>query len=187
MKAIRILVLVMLAFNLFGCASLLAPTYSPDYETLDKLKKLNLQKIAISDFQPSDPNSPINKISLRGASLKASEGTFTFYLENAIRSDLKEIGILNQVSNKRLFATIIKNDIDISGISKGSGVLEAKLTISKNGNQIFEKLYSATTGFDSSFAGAVAIGIGQKEYPNLVRTFLKKVYSDANFISAVQQ
>ncbi|MGV3581605.1 MAG: hypothetical protein ACO1N8_04800 [Methylophilus sp.] len=186
MKIIRMLALMMLAFNLFGCASLLAPSYSPDYETLDKLKKLNLQKMAVADFQPSDPNSPINKIGLRGGSLKAPEGTFSVYLENAIRSDLKEIGILDQASNTKLVATIIKNDIDISGISKGSGILEAKLTISKNGNQTFEKLYSATTSFESSFAGAVAIGIGQKEYPNLVRAFLKEVYSDSDFISAVQ-
>ena len=167
---------MLLVSNLFGCATLLAPSYSPDYETLDKLKKLNLQKIAVGDFQPSDPNAPLNKISLRAASLKAPEGTFSVYLENAIRSDLKELGILDQASTTKLVATIIKNDIDISGISKGSGVLEANLTISKNGNTTFNKVYSANTTFESSFAGAVAIGIGQKEYPNLVRAFLKQKF-----------
>lgn len=186
MKIIRLLILAMLASTLFGCATLLTPSYSPDYETLDKLKKLNLQKMAVGDFEPRNPNSPLNKISLRAASLRAPEGAFSIYLENAIRSDLKEIGIFDQASSAKLDATIIKNDIDISGISKGSGILEAKLTVSKNGNPTFNKIYAATTNFESSFAGAVAIGIGQKEYSSLVRAFLKKVYSDPEFIQAVQ-
>lgn len=186
MRIIRVLFVAMLISTLSGCASLLAPNYSPDYETIDKLKKLNLQKISVGEFQPRDPTASVNKISLRAASLKAPEGAFSIYLENAIRSDLKEIGILDPASNTKLDATIIKNDIDISGISKGSGIMEVKLTILKNGKQTFDKVYSTATNFESSFAGAVAVGIGQREYPNLVRAFLKDVYNDPEFIHAVQ-
>jgi len=187
MIIIRVLFAAILIQFLSGCATLLAPNYSPDYEAIDKLKKLNLQKISVGEFQPRDPNAPVNKIGLRGASLKASEGAFSIYLENAVRSDLKEIGILDTASNTKLDAKVIKNDIDISGISKGAGVMEVKLTISKNGIQTFDKVYSSTTRFESSFAGAVAVGIGQKEYPNLVRAFLKDVYNDPEFIRAVQK
>jgi hypothetical protein len=186
MKIIRLLFAAILISILSGCASLLAPNYSPDYESVDKLKKLNLQKISVGEFQPRDPNAEVNKISLRAASLKAQEGAFSIYLENAIRSDLKEVGILDSASNTKLDATILKNDIDISGLSKGSGIMEVKLVISKNGKQTFDKVYSTTTNFESSFAGAVAIGIGQKEYPGLVRAFLKNVYNDPEFIRAVQ-
>ena len=186
MKIIKVLYVAMVISTLSGCASLLAPNYSPDYETIDKLKKLNLQKMSVGEFQPRDPNAPVNKIGLRGASLKAPEGAFSIYLENAIRSDLKEIGILDSAANTKLDANIIKNDIDISGISKGSGVMEVKLTISKNGKQTFDKVYTSTTKFESSFAGAVAVGIGQREYPSLVRAFLKDVYNDPEFIRAVQ-
>lgn len=186
MKVIRVLCVAIAISTLSGCASLLAPNYSPDYESIDKLKKLNLQKMSVGEFQPRDPNSPINKIGLRGSSLKAPEGAFSIYLENAIRSDLKEVGILDTASDTKLNATILKNDIDISGLSKGSGILEAQITVSKNGNQTLDKVYTSTTKFDSAFAGAVAIGIGQKEYPGLVRTFLKDVYNDPEFIRAVQ-
>lgn len=186
MKIIKVLFAILLVSFLSGCASLLAPNYSPDYEAIDKLKKLNLQKVALGEFQPRDPNAAVNKISLRGASLRAQEGAFSIYLENAIRSDLKEIGIFDPASITKLDATVIKNDIDISGISKGSGNMEVKITILKNGKQEFDKTYSTTTNFESSFAGAVAVGIGQKEYPGLVRAFLKNVYSDPEFIRAVQ-
>jgi hypothetical protein len=186
MKIIRVLFAAVLISTLSGCASLLAPNYSPDYEAIDKLKKLNLQKISVGEFQPRDPNAAVNKISLRASSLKAQEGAFSIYLENAIRADLKEIGVLDSASNTKLDATLLKNDIDISGLSKGSGIMEVKLTISKNGKQTFDKTYSTTTNFDSSFAGAIAIGIGQKEYPGLVRAFLKDIYNDPEFIRAVQ-
>lgn len=186
MKIIRVLFAAVLISTLSGCVSLLAPNYSPDYEAIDKLKKLNLQKISLGEFQPRDPNAAVNKISLRGASLKAQEGAFSIYLENAIQSDLKEIGILDSSSNTKLDATLLKNDIDISGLIKGSGIMEVKLTISKNGKQTFDKTYSTTTNFDSSFAGAIAVGIGQKEYPSLVRAFLKEIYNDPEFTRAVQ-
>ena len=187
MKIIRFFLIIILAGQLLGCATLLAPTYSPDYQTIDKLKKLNIQKLAIGDFQPKDPNATVNKISLRGSSLKAQEGSFSIYLENAMRSDLKEIGILDAASSTKIDATVIKNDIDISGISKGSGNLEVKITISRDGKTSLDKTYSTTTSFESSFAGAVAIGIGQKEYPSLIRAFLKDVYNDLEFILAVQK
>lgn len=187
MKTAKFFLLVAIASNLIGCASLSAPPYSPDYQTLDKLKTLNIQKMAVGEFQPRDPNAPVNKISLRGASLKAQEGTFSIYLENAMRSDLKEVGVFDQSSSSIINATVIKNDIDVSGISKGSGIMDVKISLAKDGNLVFEKVYSSTTNFESSFAGAIAVGIGQKEYPNLVRAFLKNVYSDAEFIKAVQK
>ncbi|HCU83910.1 MULTISPECIES: hypothetical protein [unclassified Methylophilus] len=187
MKKQKFLFLAMLMALLPGCASLQAPNYSPDYETLDHLKKLNLEKLSVGNFQPNDPNATVNKISLRGSSMKAPEGVFSTYLENAIRSDLKEIGILESSSNTKLNATVLKNDIDISGISKGSGILSVNLTIVKNGAVTLDKVYSTTTQFESSFAGAVAIGIGQREYPNLVRTFLKNVYNDSEFINAIKK
>jgi len=187
MKKQKFLFLAILMAVIPGCATLQAPNYSADYETLDNLKKLNLEKLAVGNFQPTDPNAPVNKISLRGSSMKAPEGVFSTYLENAIRSDLKEIGILETGSNTTLDATVLKNDIDISGISKGSGTLTVKITITKNGTIKLDKVYSTTTQFESSFAGAVAIGIGQREYPNLVRTFLKTVYNDSEFINAIKK
>lgn len=187
MKKEKLFILAILLSFLPGCATFQPPSYSPDYETLDNLKKLNLAKLSVESFRPKDPKAAVNNISLRGGSMKAVEGAFSTYIENAIRSDMKEVGIFDPAANLKLDATVIKNDIDISGISKGSGTLAVKLLITKNGTTTLNKEYSTTTQFESSFAGAVAIGIGQREYPNLVRSFLKNVYNDPEFLNAIKK
>jgi hypothetical protein len=182
----RCLAAVATTFLVSGC-SLTAPPYSPNYETIDNLKRVDAEKMSVGEVQPNDPNAPVNSISLRGSKLTASNGTFSGYLENAIRSDLIEMGLYDPTSTTRIDATILKNDIDVSGISSGSGVMEVKLTITKNATLAFEKVYTANTQFESSFAGAVAVPKGQNEYPNLVRTLLDNVYNDPAFIEVVKK
>jgi hypothetical protein len=170
---------------LSGCATL-APNYSPDFSAIDGLRNANLQKLDVGDFQPRDPNAKVNKISIRAANLIAKEGSFALYVENAIRSDLKEAGLLDSTSSTKLKATITQNDLDITKFTTGSGVMEAELTISKNGNQTFKKSYIVKTVFDSSFLGGVAIGNAQAHYPSLVRTLLQKIYTDQDFMNALK-
>lgn len=183
----QLMVLVATALMFSGCASFTAPTYSPHYETIDRLKKINIEKMSVGEVQPRDPKASVNNITLRGAMLISPSGTFANYLENAIRSDLMEIGLYDPTSSTRVDATILKNDIDVSGLSTGYGAMEVKLTINKKGAIVFDKVYWENTQFESSFAGAVAIPKGQNEYPNLVRALLQKVYVDPAFIEAVKK
>jgi hypothetical protein len=148
---------------------------------------MSLQKMSVGTVQPQDPKAPVNHIGLRGASMISPDGTFATYLEKALRADLTEMGLFDSSSTTKLDAVILKNDIDVSGFSTGTGSMEVKLTVTKNGSTAFEKTYSATTKFDSSFAGAVAIPNGQSEYPNLVRALLKQIYSDAAFMEVVKK
>jgi len=179
--------LALTVVTLSGCATLVAPTYSPSYETLDQLKKTNVQHLSIGSVQPTDPNAKANHITLRGSSLNSPSGTFAKYLENALISDLTEMGFYDATSLTRIDATILKNDIDVSGLSTGSGIMEVNLKLTKSGSVFFEKPYTATTQFESSFAGAVAIPKGQIEYPNLVRALLQKIYTDPAFVEAIKK
>jgi hypothetical protein len=186
MNTLKLCLVSIALLLLSGCASFVAPSYSPDYQTIDTLKKQKLNKATVDTFQPQDPNAEVNKISLRGSSLKATEGSFASYIENAMRSDLTEMGIYDANATTKINTTVLKNDIDISGLSKGNGVLEVQLSVSKNGAIVLDKMYSITTTFDSAFAGMTAIPIGQKEYPNLVRALLTKIYTDAEFIKVLK-
>ena len=143
-------------------------------------------KVAVGTFQPRQTDAPVNKVTLRGANLTPPGGSFAAYLEDAIRSDLMELRVLDPNADTRIDATLLKNDIDVSGFSTGNGVMEVKLTVSKRGATALEKTYVANTQFESSFAGAVAIPKGQSEYPRLVRTLLQNIYSDAAFLNAVK-
>lgn len=177
----------MAAFFITGCAAVKAPAYTPQYETLDKLKKLKIANVSVGMFQPSDPQDPLNRISLRGASLTSPNESFAQYLEDAMRSDFKEIDRYEANAKIQIEGTILKNDIDVLSISTGYSVIEIKLVIKKQGNITFEKNYSANTEFESSYAGAIAMQNGVVEYPRLIRKLLSTVYEDSAFIKEIQK
>lgn len=178
--------MVIAALALTGCASFVAPSYSPDYATVDKLKTVPLRPVAVGEFQPRSPEAAVNKVTLRGAALAPASGTFAEYLENALRADLTELKLLDTKSDTRIDATLLKNVMDVAGINTGEGYMDVKLVVSQRGRPVHEKVYSVTTQFESSFAGAVAIPKGQTEYPRLVRTLLQAVYADPAFIAALK-
>jgi len=162
------------------------PPYSPNYEFIDGLKGRSVEKIAVGEVQPRDPNSPVNKITHRviegEISLSVRDGTFADYLEEAIKYDLREIGILDQGSRIQLNATIIRNDVNLSKFSRGTGVMEVNITIGKDGNVTFDRPYSVQTKF---LAGPLEYR--HSEYPVLVRTLLEKVYADPEFFNAIKK
>ena len=170
-----------------GCSTLAPPPYSADYKALDQLKPQVAEKVAVGTFQPRNPDAPVNKISLRAANLAGPKGTFAQYLEDALIQDLKEIAVYDAGAGTRIDATILKNDIDISGFSTGTGRMDVELTVTRNAKTSLKKTYSASTTFESSFVGAVAIPKGQFEYGNLVRTLLGQVYADPQFIEALKK
>lgn len=186
MKGILSLGLLFIVSLVSGC-SLAPPAYTTDYETINRLKNINMEKLAIGEVQPKDPNAAVNKISLRATTLVPKEGSFSTYLEEALRNDLRGLGIYDANSTTKLNITILKNDIDISSFSIGIAIIEVKLIVNKNGTLKLEKVYSAKTEFESSFAGAVAIPNGQNEYPKLIQKLLKTIYTDNDFVNLLKK
>jgi hypothetical protein len=168
-----------------GCAQLMAPSYSSDYASLDRLKTTRPEKTSVATFQPTDPNHAVNNLTLRGARLKSPSGSFAKYLENALIGDLKEISVYDPDASTRIAAVIQHNEMAIGGMNTGEGLMDVELTVTRAGTERLRKIYQARTSFESSFAGAVAIPKGQSEYPNLVRTLVRNVYSDPAFIAAI--
>jgi hypothetical protein len=187
MHPIRLLAACAAVGALSGCAALVAPPYSPDYQSLDALKKTPLEKVAVAPVQPRDASAPVNRITLRGATLASPKGTFAQYLEDALVQDLREISAFDPAAGLRIDATVLKNTMDVSGFSTGSGQMEVDLSVKRGATTLHRKTYQASTSFESSFAGAVAIPKGQLEYANLVRALLSKVYADPQFINALKK
>jgi hypothetical protein len=174
------------AVVLSGCSSLVAPPYSADYDVLDGLKKTPLAKVAVAPVRPTDAAAPVNKITLRGANLVGPKGTFAAYLEDALIEDLRELSVYDAGAAVLLQATILKNDIDVSGLSVGTGRMDVALSVTRGGVPLLNKTYTAATQFESSFAGAVAIPRGQSEYGALVRKLLSSIYADPEFKAALK-
>lgn len=184
---LRRLALIGAVLALTGCGSFVAPPYSPQYESLDRLKLVPLDKVAVGAIQPRDSAAPVNRVTLRGTPLRAPNGSFAQYLEDALKQDLLELALFDAGANVRIDAVILKNDIDVSGLSTGTGTMEVDLTVSRGGAVTHRRAYRADTRFESSFAGAVAIPRGQIEYGNLVRTLLGTVYADPDFVNALKR
>jgi hypothetical protein len=187
MQIVKLTGTLLIISALASCASFVVPAYSPDYPTVDRLKVANVGKLALGVFQPRAAEATVNHITLRGAPFAPPTGSFAEYLENAMRSDLTELRVLDPGADTRIDAVLLKNDIDVSGLSTGSGIMEVKITVSKKAVPILEKTYDAEIRFESSFAAAVAVPKGQSEYPNLVRALLQKVYADREFLSAISK
>lgn len=185
MRALLATAAVCFSFLAGGCASFTAPPYSADYPALDALKRNSAGKVNVGKGQPESSEDAVNKITLRGAPLRAEGTTFAGYVAQAMASDLKQIGLFDLASSRKIDLFLLKNDIDISGISEGQGVIEVRLTITDAERVVFQKNYAAQTKFASAFSGATAIPIGQAEYPNLVRALLADIYRDSNFIRAL--
>lgn len=174
------------AVLLSGCGSFVVPAYSPDYPTLDRLKTRGLQPVALATVEPRDPAAPVNRVTLRGAEFAPPGGSFAAYLESALRTDLTELRLLNPAAGTRLEATLLKNDFDASGLSVGTGDMQVRLRIVRDGRERLDKTYSASTTFESHFAANVAVPRAQAEYPALVRRLLQTVYADPAFQTALQ-
>ena len=172
--------------GLTGCANFVAGPYSPDYATLDELKAARPGKVQVAEVQPTDPAAPVNRITLRGAPLVSPHTTFANYLQQALLRDLSEIGALDSKSETSVEARVLKNDIDISGFSVGTGRMDVELVVRRGSSERLRKVYQAATQFESSFAGAVAIPKGQIEYARLVQALLKQVYADPQFLAAIK-
>lgn len=172
--------------GLTGCAGFVAGPYNPDYATLDELKAARPGKVQVAEVQPTDPAAPVNRITLRGSSLVSPHTTFANYLQQALLRDLSDIGALDAKSDTRIEARVLKNDIDVSGFSVGTGVMDVELVVRRGGSERLRKIYQASTQFESSFAGAIAIPKGQMEYARLVQALLKQVYADPQFVAAIK-
>jgi hypothetical protein len=169
-----------------GCASFTAPAYSADYSAIDMLKRSGVGKASVGNVQPDIPTAKVNQVSLRGNPLTAGDTTFAGYVGRALSSDLRDAGLLDPNSPRRIDLMLLQNEIDISGFSEGKGVIEVELKISNAGRTLLQKKYLTQTTFASSFVGATAIPAGQREYPNLVRALLSDIYRDPAFLQALR-
>lgn len=169
-----------------GCAQFVAPSYTPEYEALERLKRAGIVKVTVGTVGPKAEDATVNRLSLRLTGLKAPRGTFADYLEDALVNDLKDISVYDPKSDARIDATILHNEIDVSGLSTGTGRMDVALVVTRGGQPRLSKTYSATTTFDSHLMANIAIPKGQAEYARLVSSLLAKVYGDADFVASLK-
>lgn len=169
-----------------GC-SINTPQYSPSVANIGQLKMAKLKPLAIDKVVPDAVlGSNDSSISLRGSSMSPTNGSYSSYLQEALKTEFQAAGLLDASSQVKLSGVLIKNDVNVAGFSTGDSIIEAKIKITKAGHIVYDKLKTATLQFESSFAGAVAIPKGQSMYPTTVQKFIETLVTDSDFISVLQ-
>ncbi len=185
-KLMRMLAAAALVVLASGC-SMMAPQYSASLTNVQMLKDASAFSAKVGEFSSGKDPANANPISIRGSSLNSPyASSYALYLAEAIKQELSLAGKLSPVAEVEISGVLQKNDLDASGFSKGTGIMEARFVVKKSGQIRYDQVKLVNSEWESSFAGAIAIPKAQQEYPVLVQKLLAALYGDAAFIKALQ-
>lgn len=186
MLRFQIVVLLML-IAISGCTTT-APPYTVSVPNIQKLRDVGSSKITVTKVDlPAKNQEKLNSISLRGSTLLSPyDGSYAKYLREALRMEFYEAGRLAENSNIELSGVLMQNDIDSTGFSIGTSILEAKFMVLRNNELKYDKIITSNHQWESSFAGAIAIPAAVNNYQTSVQKLLDLLYSDKAFQEAIK-
>jgi len=173
----------MFVMLLSGC-SIMAPGYTPSVKSVQAIKTSGSAPVAVS--KATVAKASLNSVSLRGNSLKSPYGDYSSYIEQALKKELTDAGLLDEKSVLVIGSQLTKNDMDVA-MGTGKGDLAAVFTVTKAGKKIFEKEITAHEEWESSFVGAIAIPNAMKAYPTLVNTLVTNLFKDKDFLKSISK
>lgn len=159
-----------------------APSYSPSVTTIQTVK--NSQAAPVSVAKATVASANLNKISLRSNPLKSPYGDYAAYIEQALKTELSQAGLLDDNATTVISSKLTQNSLD-TGMSTGTGEIAAVFTVTKAGTAVFQKEISATETWQSSFVGAIAIPNAVNAYPALVNKLIANLFSDKEFLASI--
>lgn len=170
---------------LSGCA-MTTPNYPPSIDNIEALKR-NAAPMALGAFTVQAGLAGGTSIGLRGNSMNSSVGSdYAAYLAEALRQELTLAGKLDPRSRITITGLLLKNDIAAGGFTTNSGEIEARFSVSRDGQPRYAKAHRAEMSWESSFAGAVAIPKAQLQYPLMVQKLIGQLLADPEFIAALK-
>jgi len=178
-----------LLLALFTGCTIVAPKYTSSPTNINQLRDTASIGVKIGEFQ-ADPRARegMASISLRGNSMESPyANSYAEYLKEALRQDLEEAHLLDANSTVEISGMLVHNEVNIAGFSKGHALVEARFVIKRSGQVAFDKVKTVKDEWESSFAGAIAIPKAQQNYPLVVQKLLTLLYSDADFIAALNK
>lgn len=179
------LILIACLFVTSGC-TLVAPKYSFSPENVQLVKSAAGSPVKIGPFSLKKGEAEVNQLSLRGSTLVSPYNTYQDYLRAAIEQELIEAKRVSTTASTEISGFLILNRIDANGISVGEGELAAQILVTREGKTRYDKTHTASTTWESSFAGAVALPMAVNQYPVLVQKFVHTLFSDPDFVSAIK-
>ncbi len=175
--------LVLMVMVLTGCTSI-APPYNPSFSRIETLKQANLHKVKLDAVKAAD--SDIEKVTIRGGTMKSPYQSYANYLGQAITEELKRSNLLDDSAEYTISIDFLKNDIDGSGVSVGTADLSARFIALKAGVVVYDQVHTIHHEWESSFIGAVAIPNTINNYPVAMHKLVGEFLTDEAFLKAIK-
>lgn len=168
-----------------GCA-IQAPPYNASIDNVSALKQGGQSTVRLGGFDVTSGAKGATSIGLRGSSMTSPVGgNYAAYLADALKQELQMAKRFDPAATLEISGVLLGTDID-PAIGTGTGFIEARIVVKKDGQIRYEKTKRGDAQWESSFVGAVAIPEAQKNYPVLVQRLLSALYSDADFQNALK-
>lgn len=170
------------ALLLQGCGVSMT-RYDPNFDNVEILKKeAPLQAVATPEVTAP---SALNSLSTRANPIKSPTGSIPKHIQAALTDELRLANLVSDSSDRKLDVVLVTSEVD-AGMGTGTGKLAARFTVHKGDQVLYDATQQASSTWDSSFVGAVAIPAAANAYNPLVRQLLNNLYSDPLFIQALK-
>lgn len=182
MKYIRLMLLLSVLIITVGCTTM-SPNYQESVENVKILQSANASKVEVGKFTGK---LEAEELSARGSTFKSPYSSlYSDYIREAVRMEIERAGLLDSVS-PTVIEGILEQNVTDAGIITGSQQIRVRFTVRKSKGIVYDKTISVKNEWESSFMGAVAIPRAQNAFPATVTMLLEKLFTDHQFISAIQ-
>lgn len=163
-----------------------APPYDASIQNVSTLKRTTQLPVRLGEFQVEAGAKGATSISLRADSMTSPVGTnYAAYLADALKQELDMAKRLDPASTLEVSGSLLGTDMTV-GMSTGSGFVEARFVVKKDGQLRYEKTKRGDASWSSSFMAAIAVPAAQKNYPVVVQHLLEALYGDVDFQNALK-
>lgn len=177
----------LLMAGLSACSTV-APKYNSNFDNVAALRSQPLRPIKVGDVtKEQDAKTNVDKLTIRAGDYASPYGSFTAYLQNALKQELDDARLLDANSDLQISGVLLKNQLDASGASKAYAAVEARFIVRQSSVVKYDAIKSARYEWDSSFAGNVAIPKANQNYPVVIQKLLTALFEDAAFIAAIKK
>ena len=181
-----LLIVFAVGFLATGC-TLPTTKYEVSVDNVQQLKRAGKTRVHVGKFTVAPENEKkLNNLTFRGSNFTSPyNNSYAEYLKQAMKSELIEASRYRGNSKIIITGELLKNEFDASGINTGLASISARIVVENNGRKKYNKIISVDHSWESSFGGATALPKAQMGYNDTVNKFLKKLFSDKQFLQAI--
>lgn len=109
---------------------------------------------------------------------------FATHLGNLIRAQLKATGLLDPNSNVVISGKLTKTELDPAMVT-ASGALSGQFVVTRANVVTYDREVAINHSWESSIVGAGAIPMAAREFENMYRMLIAKLFADPDFQKAL--